>query len=205
MRFHELPQTQDRSLPNVRMRWLILAIQEQMGPHGLRMILRQADLIKYSQSPPPANNALETRTSEYARLLATVRTYFGLGARGTLTRIGRSVFRQQLAERPSWIAWRWIIRPFLSTQRRLGWILTQVASGMAAPDGSVRIDRAGEGFWLIDRTSDRTLGVTSEQPICWSAVGELSEAVMWATREDVPIREVDCQAAGKDSCRFAIL
>ena len=197
--------TQDRSLPNVRLRWLILAIQEQMGPHGLRMILRQADLTKYLESPPPADNVLETRASEYARLLASVRTYFGLGARGTLTRIGRSVFRQQLAGRPSWTAWRLVVRPILSTQRRVSWILAQVASGMAAPRGAVRIDQAGDGFWLIDETSDRTLDVRSEQPICWSAVGELAEAVMWATREDIPIREVACRAAGKDACRFAIL
>ena len=195
----------DRSLPNYRMRWLVLAIEEQMGAHGLRMILRQSELTRYLESPPPANDELQTQAAEYARLLTTVRTYFGHGARGTLTRIGRSIFRQQLAQRPLLNARRKVIGPFLSTQSKLAWILNQLAGEMAAPDGQVRVSRAGGGFWLVDETGDRTLGVVAEQPICWSVVGELAEAVTWMTREELPIREVDCRAAGKQACRFAIL
>ncbi len=195
----------DRSLPNYRMRWLVLAIEEQMGAHGLAMILRQSDLTRYLQSVPPANDGLQAQAAEYARLLTTVRTYFGLGARGTLTRIGRSIFRQQLAQRPLLNARRKVIGPFLSTQSKLAWILNQLAGEMAAPNGAVRVSRAGEGFWLVDETFDRTLGVVAEQPICWSVVGELAEAVTWMTREELPIREVDCRAAGKQACRFAIL
>lgn len=195
----------DRLLPNYRMRWLVLAIEEQMGTHGLRMILRQSVLTRYLESMPPANDDLQTQATEYARLLTTVRTYFGHGARGTLTRIGRSIFRHQLAQRPLLNARRKVIGPFLSSQSKLAWILNQLANEMAAPDGQVRVSRAGEGFWLVDETYDRTLGVVAEQPICWSVVGELAEAVTWMTREEVPIREVDCRAAGKQSCRFAIL
>jgi len=195
----------DRSLPNYRMRWLVMAIEEQMGAHGLRMILRQSDLTRYLESLPPANDELQSRSAEYARLLTTVRTYFGLGARGTLTRIGRSIFRNQVAQRPLLNARRKIIGPFLSTQSKLAWILNQLASEMAAPNGQVRVSRAGEGFWLVDETFDRTLGVVAEHPICWSTVGELAEAVTWMTREEVPIREVDCRASGKEACRFAVL
>jgi len=195
----------DRSLPNYRMRWLVLAIEEQMGTHGLRMILRQSDLTRYMESMPPANDELQSQAAEYARLLTTVRTYFGHGARGTLTRIGRSIFRQQLAQRPLLNARRKVIGPFLSTPSKLAWILNQLAGEMAAPNGSVRVSRAGEGFWLVDETFDRTLGVAAEQPICWSVVGELAEAVTWMTREELPIREVDCRATGKQACRFAIL
>jgi len=195
----------DRSLPNCRMRWLVLAIEEQMGTHGLRMILRQSDLTRYLESLPPANDELQSRAAEYTRLLTTVRTYFGHGARGTLTRIGRSVFRHQLAQRPLLNARRKVIGPFLSIQSKLAWILNQLAEEMAAPNGPVRVSRAGEGFWLVDETFDRTLGVVAEQAICWSVVGELAEAVTWMTREELPIREVDCRAAGKQSCRFAIL
>jgi len=122
-----------------------------------------------------------------------------------LTRIGRSVFRHQLAQRPLLNARRMVIGPFLSTQSKLAWILNQLASEMAAPNGAVRVSRSGEGFWLVDETYDRTLGVSAEQPICWSAVGELAEAVTWMTREELPIREVDCRATGKQACRFAIL
>jgi len=195
----------DRSLPNYRIRWLVLAIEEQMGSHGLRMILRQSDLPRYLESIPPANDELQSQAADYARLLTTVRTYFGHGARGTLTRIGRSVFRHQLAQRPLLNARRMVIGPFLSTQSKLAWILNQLASEMAAPNGAVRVSRSGEGFWLVDETYDRTLGVSAEQPICWSAVGELAEAVTWMTREELPIREVDCRATGKQACRFAIL
>jgi len=195
----------ERSLPNYRMRWLVLAIEEQMGSHGLRMILRQSDLTRYLESMPPPNDELQAQAAEYARLLTTVRTYFGHGARGTLTRIGRSIFRHQLEQRPLLNARRKVIGPFLSTTSKLAWILNQLAGEMAAPNGVVRVSRAGEGFWLVDETEDRTLGVASEEPICWSVVGELAEAVTWMTREELPIREVDCRAAGKPACRFAIL
>jgi predicted hydrocarbon binding protein len=187
------------------MRWLILAIEDQMGPHGLRMILQQSGLARFLDSVPAANEELGPTASEYSRLLTAVRTYFGQGARGTLTRIGRSVFRLQVAEQPALSARRLIVGPFLSTQSKLAWILNRLAGEMAIPNGTVRVSRAGDGFWLTDETTDRTLGVSAEQPICWSAVGELEEAVSWMTREEFSVREVDCRATGKEACRFAIL
>src|SRR3970040_1458816 len=138
----------DRYLPNYRMRWLVMAIEEQMGAHGLRVILRQSDLTRYLESLPPANDELQSRAAEYARLLTTVRTYFGHGARGTLTRVGRSIFRHQLGQRPLLNARREVLGPLLSIQSKLAWILNQLAGEIAAPDGAVRVRRAGEGVWL---------------------------------------------------------
>ena len=70
-----------------------------MGDHGLRMMLRQAGMDRYLEQLPPDNSRAGPKSAEYSHVLATVRRYFGRGARGTLFRIGREAFRQQLTNR----------------------------------------------------------------------------------------------------------
>ena len=54
-----MSQKGGRVLPNSRLRRLMLAIQEVMGPGGLAAVLRQADLPQYAGALPPNNNRAE--------------------------------------------------------------------------------------------------------------------------------------------------
>lgn len=199
-----MTEGQGRALPNERMRWLILAIQDQMGTHGLRLVLRQADLHHYIERLPPSNFQPAIRSPEYARLIDAVRTYFGIGSRGTLMRIGRAIFRQELNQRPLFtLGRRLLLLPLPHDSKRL-WILNRLAGAMSAPGNGVTVHQADQNLWLVDRTFDRTFGVSSETQICWTAVGEISEALFWATGREHQVDEVSCRATGAESCRFEI-
>ncbi len=193
-----------RALPNERMRWLMLAIQREMGSYGLPLLLRQAGLDRFVGKLPPPDRRLGVQADEYARLVHAMRSYYGLGARGALLRIGREVFRQQLAARRVEAFLEKIrLRLMPLPQRRLR-ALRSLAESMALPGKDVEVEAGGEGLWLIDRTADRTLGQQTDEPMCWVAVGEIAEALLWATGLEHAVEETACRAAGADACRFLI-
>ncbi len=193
-----------RPLPNERMRWLMLAIQHEMGSYGLPLLLRQAGLDRYVGRLPPADRRPGAQADEYARLVQAMRTYYGLGARGAMLRIGRGVFRQQVASRRlEAFLERLRLRMMPLSQRRLRG-LQSLAEHMAWPGGDIRIEASNSELWLIDRTADRTFGQQSDEPSCWVAVGEIAEALLWATGVEHVVEETACRAAGADACSFAI-
>ncbi|MEW6567501.1 MAG: hypothetical protein AB1449_04910 [Chloroflexota bacterium] len=194
----------DHPLPNERMRWLMLAIQREMGSYGLPLLLRQAGLDRYVGRLPPADRRLKAQVDEYARLVQAMRTYYGLGARGAMLRIGREVFRRQLAARPVEAFFERLRLRLLPLPRRRLRALQSLAERMAWPEGDVSVQAIDSEVWLIDRSAHRTLGQKSDGPSCWIAVGEIAEALLWATGVEHLVEEKACRAAGDDCCRFLI-
>lgn len=193
-----------RALPNERMRWLMLAIQREMGSYGLPLLLRQAGLDRFVGRLPALDRRLGVQADEYARLVHAMRSYYGLGARGALVRIGREVFRQQLASRrlEAWLE-KLRLRLMPMPQRRLR-AVRSLAESMAWPGNDVAVQVGEAELWLIDHTADRTLGQQSDGPSCWVAVGEIAEAMLWATGAEHAVEETECRAAGANACRFVI-
>jgi predicted hydrocarbon binding protein len=199
-----MTDTLERMLPRERLRWLMLAIQRETGSYGLPLILRQAGLDRYVGRLPAADRRLSVLPEEYSRLVQAVRAYYGLGARGTLTRIGRGIFRQQRRARPAEALLERLALSMLPLARRRIRILHSIAAGMAQPGQGVSVHEAEQGLWLVDRTGDRTLGVSSDEPCCWTAVGEIAEALLWGTGAEPHVQEVSCLAAGAEDCRFLV-
>lgn len=193
-----------RRLPNERLLWLIQAIEEEMGTHGLRLCLRQSGMERYIDTPPPPNRQLLVSPVEYSRLMQSVRMYFGIGARGTLRRIGREVFQRQRTAHPFRHAW-WKIRffgaPESSKTRRM---LTYIANQLGYPAGRVSVTSQSGTYLLRDETGDRTHEVISDGPSCWAAEGLIEEALQWATGTGYLVREIECMAAQDQACVFRI-
>jgi predicted hydrocarbon binding protein len=194
----------ERTLPSERLRWLMLAIQRETGSYGLPLLLRQAGLDRYVGRLPAADRRPGVLPEEYARLVQAVRAYYGLGARGTLTRIGREIFRQERRSRPAEALLNRFTLMLLPRARRRIHILRSVAAGMAMPGQGVSVGEDEQGLWLSDRTGDRTLGISSDEPCCWTAAGEIAEALLWAAGLEPRVHEVSCRAAGAEECRFLI-
>lgn len=194
----------DRPLPNERLRWLMLAIQREMGSYGLPLLLRQAGLDRYVGKLPPADRQLGALADEYARLVQAMRAYYGVGARGAMVRIGREVFRQQIAARRIEAFFERLYLRLHSLSRRRQLALQALAASMSRPGGTVTVRAEGPEVWLIDHTADRTLRHQSDEPCCWVAIGEISEAVLWATGIEHTVEEKECRAAGAECCRFVI-
>jgi len=182
----------------------MIAIQHETGSYGLPLILRQAGLDPYVGRLPPPNRHLGGLAEDYAALVQAIRTYYGLGARGMLFRIGREAFRQErLAHWLESLTER-IVLLGLPNQARRERTLRRLAHKMARPGDAVKVQRAQEGFYLTDRTGDRTHGISCPEPCCYTAVGEIVEALQWATGAEPQVEEISCRAAGAAECRFWI-
>jgi predicted hydrocarbon binding protein len=188
-------------LPNSRVRRLLLGIEDVMGASGLATIVRQAGQTHYSINLPPDNHRLELPATEYAALIQAIENYYGRGARGTLTRIGASTFKELVKSRP-WI--RLVhasLSRFLPRRQQQRWVLDWLARNMG---GQVTVERHQRRLRLIDHTSAATLGRRRETEICWLTQGEIMEALQWATGREHAVTESACKAKGDPVCQFEI-
>lgn len=196
-----MSSTSGRMLTNARARRFMLAIQEVMGRSGLTTILRQAGLQRYTSNLPPHNAEAGISSAEYAALMQAIENYYGRGARGTLNRIGHAVFAQLLNTQKvqanlSKLAWQ-IQAPLNRKINTLRWLAKELT-------GAITVEANGDRVIVIDQDSDATFGRTRDSEICWVMLGEIQEAVKWATGADHEITEVNCKAKGDPACRFEV-
>jgi len=193
-----------RVLSNARSRRLMLAVQEVMGRSGLTTILRQAGLQRYAGNLPPSNQEAGMNAAEYAALMQAIENYYGRGARGTLNRIGHATFTQLLQEQKiqSQLT-KLALQVQSQTNRKLN-ALKWLAKEIAAPRGEVTVQAEGDRIIFTDHESDATFGRTRDSEICWVTLGEVQEAVKWATGADHEVAEVHCKAKGDPACRFEV-
>jgi predicted hydrocarbon binding protein len=193
-----------RRLPNERMRWLMLAIQHEMGSVGLPLVLRQAGLDRFVGRLPPPDRRPAPLPEDYAALLRAVRQYYGPGARGMLIRIGRECFRRERANRPAEFLLHRLALRLRPAPDRTEHVLRPLATRWARPGNHVAVERTPEALWLLDGTGDRTHAVAETAPCCWTAVGEIAEAVLWLAGTEPVVEETECRGAGAPACSFRI-
>jgi hypothetical protein len=193
-----------RALPNARMRRFMLAVQEVMGRSGLTTVLRQGRLQRYVGHLPPDNNRTHIYAFEYAALVQAIENYYGRGARGSLIRIGHSAFAQLVqSRRLTAFLYRLaflVTPPYTRKLMALRWL----AQEMAYPAGQVTVHLDDRHIAFVDREGDLTYGRTRDSEICWVTVGEIQEAVKWATGLEHLVEEKNCKARGDPVCRFDI-
>ena len=194
----------DRRLPNARVRAVMLAIKEEMGNTGLNLVLRASRLERFSGNLPPDDHQLVVLASEFSALRQAIENYFGRGSRGSLTRIGREAFQQTLKSRPVQARLNRFLLRFLPPDARNLRVLNQLAAVLGEPGGNVTVHLDDRRFLLVDTTSDATFGQTTETEVCWLTVGQIQEALYWATGQEHDVTEVACKAKGSPACRFEI-
>src|SRR5512138_3238685 len=89
----------ERMMPNDAMRLLFMAIEEVMGPDGMKAVLRGAKLERYIGNYPPKDLSLNVKFSEYGNAEQAVEDFYGpRGAKAMLLRVGRSTFSYAMKE-----------------------------------------------------------------------------------------------------------
>jgi predicted hydrocarbon binding protein len=199
-----MADNQARAIPNARVRRVMLAIQDVMGLSGLATILRQAGLQRYTNALPPANAEPGLRATEYALLMQAIENYYGRGARGTLTRIGYAAFNRMVADKRLVAALYRVLFLVLPLQSRKLAVLRWLAREIAGAGGAVTVHLDDRRIQLVDHDSDATTGRQREIEICWETLGEIQEALKWATGQEYEVAEMACRAKGDASCRFEI-
>jgi predicted hydrocarbon binding protein len=193
-----------RALPNARVRRFMLAVQELMGRSGLTSILRQAGLEQYVGHLPPDNSQTSLRAAEYAAMMQAIENYYGRGARGTLTRIGHVAFGELVRSRKFRAQMYQLLVRILPLQQRKLTALRWLAQEMSLPNGQVTVHLDDRHIAFVDRESDATVGRTRGAEICWVTLGEIQQALKWATGAEYEVTEMACKAKGDPACRFDI-
>ena len=193
-----------RELPNARLRRFMLAVQDVMGRSGLTTILRQSGLQHYAGNLPPNNNQTVLHAVEYTAMVQAIENYYGRGARGTLTRIGHAAFAQLVQSQKFKAQLHQGLFRILPLQNRKLMALRWLAQEMSLPGGQVAVHLDDRHIAFVDHESDTTSGRTRDTEICWVTLGEIQEALRWATGSEYDVSEMSCKAKGDPACRFDI-
>jgi predicted hydrocarbon binding protein len=189
-----------RQIASARARRFLLAIQDVMGLSGLATVLRQANLQRYVAWPGDNN----LRAAEYAALMQAIENYYGRGARGTLMRIGYAEFKRLLAgHRTRAMVYGMLTRVMPVLQRQL-LALNWLAKEWEPSANRALVQKDGATLALLDYESDATFGRRREAEICWTTLGQIQEALKWATGQEFDVLETQCKARGALACRFEV-
>lgn len=194
----------NRRISNRYLRHVLQAIEEEMGGHSLRRIVRHAGLERYLGQFPPLDNQTEAFASEISAIGQVIRAYYGQGARGSLNRIGRATWRRIAAEAPFSLKIRLISLRVLPEANRCMKVLQVIVDELRYPDGQISVHLADTDIIYVDRSSDYTYGQTSEEHICWATGGMIQEAMSWAMNQEYDVEEIICRATGEGTCQFKI-
>lgn len=141
----------------------------------------------------------------YASIQQALRLFYGRGARGVLTRMGRLIWEQMTTqatfrEKAELEVARWL--PVPARRRR---VLDLVAERLREGGGDTSVHTLDLDLLLVDRSGAATVNQEAAEPICTVTMGMIREALFWATGQEVDVEEIACKAAGAPACEFKIL
>ena len=148
-------------------------------------------------------NPLESAQA-YASLQAAMRTYYGRGARGVLSRVGQRLWYHLLEDASLGGKTQAAIikRLPLSTRRKPALELLGKFIGTASSD--ITVHTLDLDLLFADHVSPTTDGQSASAPICYVTQGLIREALFWATSQNYDVEETSCKAKVKDACEFTI-
>lgn len=188
-------------------RYLLMALEEVMGQHGLETTLELANLRRLNDPLPDLS--MERRI-DFAALsalnLALDEMYGGRGGRGMALRAGRAWLVKGMK---SFGALAGIEDPafrVLPVEERLRIGLKGLASVFTHfSDQDSRLEDTPGAFRFHVLESPFCWDQTADRPICHPLVGLLQETARFATNgRDIAVREVQCRATGAETCIFVI-
>lgn len=176
----------------------------ELGREPLVTVLEKADLPADLLDPHMASKYTnQTAAQRYANIQKAMRIYYGRGARGTLTRIGRLMWR------------RWLESASISDRAQFQFVRTLppgirsksalelVARFMRAKSAGVSINSLEKDIMLVDHAS-AAVGQSESTPVCFVTLGLIQENLFWATAREHDVDEVSCCATGGHTCEFRI-
>jgi len=180
-------------------------IDSELGKDNFSIVLEKAGLFPPWSDPERWRNLNGTSAAEaYAGLQKAMRTYYGRGARGTLIRVGGSLWKRLLDNAPLAVKAQSKIIAGLPVNARRKSALDLLAKLLANQRGDVAVHTMDIDLLLVDKASPGTLGQSELERICYVTLGLLRECLYWATGQEHDIEETSCRANGEDACEFKI-
>ncbi len=176
----------------------------EVGAENLPVILGAAGLSPDEVKAGALEGADSLRVAQvYAAFQQALRAFYGRGARGTLIRIGRSVWDRVIAQATFREKAELEIARRLPIPARRRRVLDFLAGYLGA-GGSIKVHLLDLDLLLADHASATAWRQSSESPICFVTLGLIQGALFWATRREAEVEEIACMSAGAQACEFRI-
>jgi len=196
----------DSVIVNGIVRQALDSSEEVMGANGLNAFLRTAGLERFIGSLPPNDVQPSIKTSDYARLIQAIESFYGRAARGMLRRIGKASFQYGVREQAALLGVAGVALKILPRKQRIMFILNGMADALKKSNKEVDawMEEKDNTIAYIDRSCAVCWGRESSTPLCHLYIGSVGEAVLWATGVEHEITETHCMARGDEYCRFEV-
>lgn len=197
-------------LSNRFVRYFLEAAQAEMGAYSLKLMLQQAGLQRYEEEFPVDDDWAVTTVKEFAALQAALHEYYGLGARGTLNRVGRNVWRMIATNASLRLKLRLAILHWLPHTPRCRLILETLVKWLGQAGALFSLHLMDQDLIMVDHASPASFvsHVSHEAdvvaPACWATLGMIQAALAWVNCGDCDVEEITCCAQGDDTCKFRV-
>ncbi len=201
-----MAQSKDLKIANALMRQALMAIEEVMGTQGLNAVLRASLLEKFIGNFPPNDLEPSVNSTDYARLNEAIEEFYGRGGRGMLKRIGRASFQYGVKEQAALLGLAGVALKLMPKRQRVKFILNGMGGALKKtnPENEYFVDDRDGNLAYCVPTCSICNSRKSEKPVCHLLVGSVTEAVKWATGDDLLVRETMCMAKGDPYCRVEV-
>jgi predicted hydrocarbon binding protein len=188
------------------LRRFVETVAVELGVDQFHAMLALSELPSDWAKPQTFQKMNAVKSAEtYAALQATMRAYFGRGARGVLLRVGQRMWHLLLEDAAlgGKAQAALIKRMPLSTRRRKS-ILELLARLIGARPDDITVHTLDLDLLLVDNASPAAQGQRASRPICFVTQGLIRESLFWATGQNFDVEETSCKAIGHDTCEFKV-
>lgn len=207
LRQHYPPgDSMEHKIPGSLARIIFRSVEEHIGENGLNMFLKKADLEQYIHNPPPDDDTPTIQMSKFKKAIELVIELFGeKAAKPLLLRWGRLVFEYSLESRPTLFGLAGLVTTFMSEERKTRFILKKVLQeSEKLYDVPHVLTEDDDNFYVEIKNCFYCGSIQSENCICWPPVGFWTSMMTWITGKTHEVKEIECRAQGKESCKFVI-
>lgn len=191
--------------PSRVLRRFVETVSKELGPDQFSAMLSLSKLpVEWAQPETFSKTDPVESAKAYASLQSALRTYYGRGARGSLIRVGQSLWNHLLDDAAlGGKAQAAVIRRLPLTMRRKP-TLELLGKFISTASEDVTVHTLDLDLLLADHTSPNADGQSASAPICYVTQGLIRECLYWATEKNYDVEETSCIAMGEEACEFTI-
>ncbi|HET6821103.1 MAG TPA: V4R domain-containing protein [Anaerolineales bacterium] len=188
------------------LRRFVEAVAVELGADQFHAMLALSELPSEWAKPQTFQKMGATKSAEaYAALQASMRAYFGRGARGVLMRVGRRLWHFLLEDAAlGGKAQAALIKRLPLSTRRHKSTLELLARLIGSQADDITVHTLDLDLMVVDHASPAAQGQSSSRPICFVTQGLIRESLFWATGQALDVEESSCKAVGHETCEFRV-
>lgn len=192
-----------RFVSNIALHNLMKSVDKVTGAAGLSAMLNLAGLseIEGLDLEPDETPAINyTRFSAFSEAMEEFYTH---AVEGMEVKVGREMFRQELAMKGKMAAVKGITFKLMSPEKKLRTAMMELADAHARMGMEAYFEEREDGYLFVIETCPYCYGRLTNAH-CNVTTGFLSAGVEWATGKAVEVEEVECRGVDQELCGYWI-